>query len=273
MAEKLAALRYVGGKSAIQPYGIGQWGGWSDTTRRCLPGTFLWNVRHTPSASTGRREIVNDLSKRIVNWWKTLQNQEHYEKLQHWIDHTPRWSKDFYDEAIRQEPVVFQQGDTLKAAYYFTLNLTMGFGGVPDRPKPGHASLNGQLSRPAWKIPLKAIVERIKMVEIDNMDGCDFIEKYNHHPDSVWYIDPPYPENNPNVYEHQVDYERLTSLLEQIEGFCAVSGYGEEWDCLGWYKHSFSTYTSLASSVGGLSKTEKLWTNRPVKTGQTSKLF
>ena len=180
MARPLAALLYVGGKSALQPYGIGKWVAslvpQGDVYLEPFAG-MLGVLLQRPRA---RREIVNDLNQRVINWWRTLQH--HPDELIHLFEHTPRWAADLYYEALEGEAQAYAEGDTIKAAYYYSVNLSMGFGGMPDQPSPGEATLNYQRSRPLYKMPWRQIVERVRSVEIDHIDACDFIEKYDERP-------------------------------------------------------------------------------------------
>ena len=59
------------------------------------------------------------------------------------------------------------------------------------------------------------------------------------------YADPPYPTAAAaHLYARTVDFDRLAETLLAQQGKVAVSGYGDEWDSLGWERHEHHTITT-----------------------------
>ena len=64
----------------------------------------------------------------------------------------------------------------------------------------------------------------------------------------------------------------MVELLKAQKGKVALSGYGDEWDMLGWEKHQKETYTPLGTTKEANAKvsnrTESVWCNyKPVHQG------
>ena len=71
-----------------------------------------------------------------------------------------------------------------------------------------------------------------------------------------------YPSAHVGYRHHKVDVPQLAELLRAQRGFCAVSGYGDEWDGLGWTRTERPTMSGAAVGRGGpLRRVEVLWTN------------
>lgn len=72
--------------------------------------------------------------------------------------------------------------------------------------------------------------ERLRRVEIRNMDAVDFIKKYDHEK-ALFYLDPPYLHETrvtTKDYEHEMtedDHNNLLSRLAVTNGKFILSGY------------------------------------------------
>ena len=80
-------------------------------------------------------------------------------------------------------------------------------------------------------------------------------------------MDPPYYTTDNTIYKHQeFDVDKLTKLVKECRGFVAISGYGDEWDHLGWHKHTKEIRTQLvARTKKAKERTEVLWTNKQAR--------
>lgn len=77
------------------------------------------------------------------------------------------------------------------------------------------------------------IVERLRGVIIENRPALDIIEQYDT-PETLHYIDPPYPHETRNerwagnAYRHEMsddDHRELASVLREVKGMVVISGY------------------------------------------------
>lgn len=74
------------------------------------------------------------------------------------------------------------------------------------------------------------IHNRLKNVQIENLDWEQCIKDYDSH-DTVFYIDPPYLYSDVGIYDEAWTIEkhrRLIQVIDQVEGFVALSGYDNE---------------------------------------------
>ncbi len=72
-------------------------------------------------------------------------------------------------------------------------------------------------------------------MQLECRDACDLLDRVKDYDYTVIYADPPYPTANTSAYSVRgVDWERLADLLMAQRGAVGVSGYGDEWDMLGW---------------------------------------
>ena len=80
---------------------------------------------------------------------------------------------------------------------------------------------------------LYQIADRLHGVQIDTMDGLDFIRAYDH-PRNFFMVDPPYlgqtrKRSKLATYEHEMmtpeSHMELADVLHGIEGMCLICGY------------------------------------------------
>ena len=72
-------------------------------------------------------------------------------------------------------------------------------------------------------------------VTVENRDGVEILEKLSKRDDYAIYVDPPYGGADTSPYGAQVsDREALAAALRKQQGPVVVSGYGDDWDSLGW---------------------------------------
>ena len=62
------------------------------------------------------------------------------------------------------------------------------------------------------------------------------------------------------LYAHDVDRGALFSALRDAKSRCAISGYADEWDELGWQRHECATKTNMGAAQAN-KRVEVLWTN------------
>ena len=120
---------------------------------------------------------------------------------------------------------------------------------------------------------LSGAIERLKEVQIENLDIIDLVKKYDKE-DTLFYLDPPYiPETRKQKksYDHEMTNEQHKELVEvllNIKGKVILSGYEHSiYDKLinnGWKKIMLGDYTkySQKSNNGELEKgKEFVWIN------------
>ena len=269
----LHALAWVGGKSAHANQGTGPWVAslLPDDTRVTYIEPFagmLGVLLQRPKANT---ELVNDTNDRLVNWWRCLRDRP--DELLRLVRHTPH-ARDEFEHAVDHldDPAL---SPVVRAAHFTTVirqsirssdrversswrrHLRVGACGTPVR---NAATLSDQLA---------AVAERICDVQVENIDAVALLERVADLERVVVYCDPPYPTANQTLYEKSVDFAALADVLKAQTGRVAVSGYGKEWDHLGWRRHTHETVRHTPGVAEMSPRTEVLWTNYdPARQGQ-----
>jgi DNA adenine methylase len=82
------------------------------------------------------------------------------------------------------------------------------------------------------------IHQRLKRVQIENLDWERCLHDYDH-PDTVFYLDPPYIDATNGIYKHELSktvHRKLVDTIFNLKGFVALSGYpnplydNQDWD-------------------------------------------
>lgn len=178
-------------------------------------------------------EIYNDLDGEIVNLFRVLRDPAQARELIRLVKLTPFARDEFEVSYITDGDPIEQARRTLFrswAGYASTLTgkWTTGFRGNVTRP--------GTTPSQNWcDFPeiLEMIVERLRGVIIENRPALDIIEQYDT-PETLHYIDPPYPHETRNerwagnAYRHEMsddDHRELASVLREVKGMVVISGY------------------------------------------------
>jgi DNA adenine methylase len=95
------------------------------------------------------------------------------------------------------------------------------------------------------------IHQRLHRVQVENQDWYDCMIDYDS-PGTVFYVDPPYVDASPGIYEHELTPEQHRALIDTIfrmKGFVAVSGYANPlYDSQPWdHRHTWKSFVSMQS--------------------------
>ena len=256
----LSAMPWVGGKSD----GLGnqqRTGAWiasllppETAVTYCEPFAGMLGVMLQRAKSA--KEIVNDLDGRVVNWWRAV--RDYPDEMSRLIALTPH-SRDEYMRA--RQSVASGEAQGVQAALDFTICILQGIASTPAysgwkhqyKPRGGLAWRGGLDER------IGMLAERMRDVSIEHRDACELLERTASYDETVIYVDPPYSAVD-NLYSERPDHKQLTEALLAQRGRVAVSGYGQEWDHLGWERHEWSTLRVAIGSDHKAGRTEVLWT-------------
>ena len=258
----LKALRYLGGKDA-RGVGSGTWVAsmlpteWDQTY--CEPFFGMGGVFR--QRAPVRTEILNDLNGRVINWWRVVRDRT--DELAYLLEWSPAkpgrdefaWAVDHADDP-----------DPVRAAYALSVALSGGYIPTAENDQYSHSlAVLGRLPTPDR---IRALAGRLKNVLLENRDATDLIDRYLRKPDVVVYCDPPYystPDTS-DSYGMPFDTDRFSAVLQACPGRVLLSGYGSEWDHLGWDRHEKPVLTSLVNRYGDAdaARTEVAWANYPV---------
>lgn len=255
---------YYGSKSCNQP--VGKWIisllPWERESVYCEPFAGMLGVLlgRQPVAS----EIINDLDSNLTNWWRCVRDEQ--DELARLIALTP-WSREVLQEMgeiVNNPPADISP---VRRALALHVVLEQGLfkrmvGNVSWRLK---VDPSGCLSVRNWTgDEIAPLAARLKYVQIENRDALKVIERVGEHPKSVIYCDPPYPTAHTLQYKHrEIDVKRMAAVLKECKGRVAISGYRDEWDCLGWERYEKSSYAQIITGhkVSKSERVEVLWLN------------
>jgi len=86
----------------------------------------------------------------------------------------------------------------------------------------------------------QSIHERFHRIQVENQDWEDCIHDYDH-PDTVFYLDPPYVDGDQGIYKHKMKQDSYNHFVDEIfklKGFVALSSYSNpvfdnrDWDAI-----------------------------------------
>ena len=223
-----------------------------------------------------KKEIINDLNDRTVNWWRMV--RDHPDELIHLLRYTPcsrsefRWAVDNLDN----EDI----GNVRRAlCYQIAICQSVVKSDARNTWSPAFSISAGSKAQTSWwgnpEERVKRLAERMRFVQLECRDGLEILDTISEKGEAVVYIDPPYMTADTSAYRYRsVDVDEITDLLLQQKGFVAISGYEGEWDHLDWFKScketSFhGTHSSKKTNAPPGKRTEVLWTNRRPERGLT----
>ena len=261
-------LKYHGGKSYL-----------AKKILSLLPPRDTWHLWREPYFGGGSvtfaldpegiSEAVNDIDGELTNFWMVLRDIPDRMLRALWA--TPL-SQDMFENSVD----FAAQPDRVRKATQFFIRcrqsrqgLMQDFATPTSRVRRG---MNENVS--AWLSAvdgLPEVHERLRRIEIRNMDACDFIRKYDHK-DAVFYLDPPYLHEtrvSQNAYRHEMSFEdhgRLLAVLGSIQGKFLLSGYrsdvyDEAAEAFGWNRTDISIDNKASSKKTKDTKTECIWRN------------
>jgi len=224
-------------------------------------------------------ETYNDLDGEMVNLLKTARDRG--EELSEKLYFTP-YARDEFKESFNPS------NDPLEQARRTIVRSFQSFGGaLPSNIKGAKASAGSFRSaykhnnRPqvSWAgLPenLLVINERLKGVNVENLDFRKALKRYNQH-DALVYADPPYlPElrDYGADYRHEMteqDHIELAELLNERKGPAVISGYRSAL-----YNKLYRGWVCKECSTRDAShklRTEVVWIKGPQKQPSQGELF
>ena len=255
-APKRPALRYYGGKWRLAPWIISHFPEHQNYVEPC--GGAASVLLQKPRSPL---ETYNDLDGNVVNFFRVLRDQP--DELIRKIRLTP-WARAEYELSL--EPCE----DEVERARRFFVASWMSMQG-------GHHSKTSK----TWRVAtfycvtgssnwvgiegiLESCAERLRLVQTENRDAQDVIQRYDNA-DALIYFDPPYlPEtrSQADIYRLEVSrsfHQECAELLKLCAGYVVVSGYAcplytELYEDHGWHRVDKEAQTN-----SGGKRIESLW--------------
>ena len=185
-------------------------------------------------------EIVNDLNDRIVNFWECVRDRR--DELKDAVRFTPRARTEF-----NRCKATLDEGDAVERArkLYVVISMSM-YHGDGNSGGFGMVYNASRYRRLTFAERLDALSLRMETVTVDCRPAVDLLDRVKDLSHTVIYVDPPFPSVRANYTYGKVQHDsmELADVLRVQKGRVAISGYADEWDCLGWDHVQFDTYTS-----------------------------
>ncbi|MFC8521147.1 DNA adenine methylase [Streptomyces sp. NPDC057257] len=220
-------------------------------------------------------ETVNDLDGELVNFWRVLRDQP--EDLARVCALTPHSRAELTGA---WDPT----DDDVERARRVWVRLTQGRGGMMRRSGWRHytTTSGSRFSMPdhldAYRGRLLPTTERIASVSLECLPALTMIGKYGSAPDVLLYVDPPYlgtTRSHRNRYGAEMrdeeQHRELAAALIDCTAAVVLSGYDSPLYAelyVGW--HRYTQRTTTGNAAADRSRTEVLWSNRPLGAGQAS---
>ena len=257
---KLKGLGYYGGKAG---YGKAEWIAsllpWERDTMYVEPFAGMLGV--LLAREPVKNEIVNDLDGNLVNWWRVVREQPDEFG---WLVETMPHSRDEYNQALARLNDESLSAINRALAFHTCISQSV-MHTTASGPKQWRRVLNtrtGSLGR--WRSErVAALAERVWNVQLENCDALDLLCKMETRESAVIYCDPPYASANTTPYLYNVDVTEMERSLQRQQGRVLVSGYGDEWDSLGWRRveHKTISWNNATKSKPSTSRIEVAWMN------------
>ncbi len=211
-------------------------------------------------------EWYNDVDDILVDFFKVLRKGgEQLETLCRLVDQTPYARSEL--AFARQHANTDDRLERLRC--FLVRSWFTRMGAINDYRTGWKVSLQDSKVVTAWNsVPdrMRAAAERFKRVHVESCDAVDLMMRVDGDR-TVFYIDPPYPEETLNfrkavIYSRQFtdnDHFNLLSALANIKGKAIVSGYRHPM-----YDHHLRDWIRLDIAhicMSGATKTECLWLN------------
>lgn len=219
----------------------------------------------------GVSEVINDLDSRMMNFWKTLQDEQAFEFFIRQVEATPFSEKSWEEAHYQNHPL----GTVLDAVAFF-VDCRQSMSGrqtsfAPVSKNRTRRGMNEQVS--AWLTAvegLRSVRDRLMRVLILNQPAVEVIGSQDAAT-TLFYLDPPYVKETRTAKSAYGEFEMSTAdhdvLLETIldcQGFVMISGYScelYESKLSGWRREVFNMPNNAATGDTKRRMTEVLWMN------------
>ena len=210
-------------------------------------------------------EVLNDLNEDIIITYRCLKNEDYFDLLVKRLEGT------LYSKAEHQKAQKLLQNKCtgkVDRAWAFIVCQQMSF--AKDGYNAGWAYTRAKDvgTTISWQNKLKEYTEqyteRLKYVHLDCDDAIKVIKRWDD-PETLFYIDPPYPGTNQGNYQHkynQDDFENLIEVLKEVKGSFVLSCFPNKDVPNEWESVEFNLSKNAGANkinVAQKRKIEKVW--------------
>ena len=220
-------------------------------------------------------EVYNDLHSGLYNLFKLLRDDSLRDELIKKITLTPYSREEF----MNCKKTWQNESDIIEKVRKFYTAIMQSVGGTGSgwcyTKTKSRRGMSMAVSRWLGNVDdnMVDLIERIREVQIENLDIIDLIIKYDRE-DTLFYLDPPYIQDTRSakkVYDHEMSIDKhkeLVDTLLNIKGKVVLSGYDHEvykpLENNGWKKVLLGEYSkrSQRDNDGALDKGQEfVWIN------------
>jgi len=225
--QNLVPFRWAGSKYQLLPWIYHHF-----PVHHCFVDVFGGSGIVTLHKKPSKIEVFNDLDSGLINFFLVIQKPETFkqftEKVQ-WTLYSRELFTKYHDTWKEQE-------DLVEKAYQWWCVARMAYRGIwRDGKKTWQASHSLSVRNTnITKDFFITLHKRLEKVHIENRSFEEIISLYDHT-ETLFYLDPPYPENtrktHGKLYENESTKDlhiNLVNLLLNIKGMAVLSGYETE---------------------------------------------
>lgn len=189
-------------------------------------------------------EVYNDIDSMLVSFFRLLRDDKKFARFHQLLTLTPYSREEFYHCRDTWE----SETDEVKKIWKWYVTIMQSYsnnGATWGHTKSfSRRGMSASVSRWLNKVDkvLPQAVERLRKVQIENLDFREIIPKYDSE-DTLLYCDPPYVHSTRTMsytYKYEMDdkdHEELVELLKNIKGKAILSGYDNDiYKKLNWNK-------------------------------------
>ncbi len=224
------------------------------------------------SFETGISEVVNDLNRELMNFWKVLQDKESFRRFQRIVEATPFAQPQWDDAGTRMLPR--QELDIEAAVAFFVRCRQSRAGGFKVFATLSRNRTRGRMNEQvsAWLGCIEGLPdvhERLKRVVVLYDDALKVIKQQDGER-TLFYLDPPYVHNTRSTidaYQYEMDesaHDELLSTIQQCHGCVMLSGYPNDlYDRTlhEWNRHDREIDNKVSGGASKRIMTESIWCN------------
>lgn len=262
--ENPKVLTYVGGKTKLSSYLIELIPS-HKTYIEVFGGGASLLFKKEPS----KYEVYNDIDSSVVALFRVLRDKEKAQKLRELIYLTP-YSREEFDYCNNN---IENITDDIEKARCVLVKFKQSFGGqgqtwgyaIGRGKKPKNILVSKWLNLDFY---LQTAVERLKQVQIENLDFRLLVPKYDFE-EAFFFLDPPYICNH-KFYKNEMDlndHKELIDLISNIKGKVMLCGFEHEiysvLEELGWQKIGFKMQSTCAMN-NRPTQIHYVWLNYPI---------
>lgn len=206
-------------------------------------------------------EVYNDIDGDLVSFFSILRDKEKFQELHKRLQLTPYSRKEFKlcAECWKLEKDEIERARKWYVALMQSYSKTMGSKGWSHSKTISRRGMSQCTSQWLGKVDddLPNAVERLRDVQIENLDYKELIEKYDSK-DALFYLDPPYSSLDRTMsfkYNFEMTSEehiKMAEILLKITGKAVLSGYDNSlYNNLiknGWKKIFLGNFSKRSSS-------------------------